>query len=174
VPQPEYVPVPATDEVRPVERLPAPRRWISNRPADVHGQSRGGPGRGVPGPDQGYALTLAKRFEGRLELSSGENEHDAMAGCLGVALKRAALFGRAPVVHDLELAFIIWGFAGEAPKDLVAFRRPLFQGAAHHYWDQRMIADRVPEETLRLAPMDAYERLGSWPQLFDQTESRTA
>jgi hypothetical protein len=66
-----------------------------------------------------------------------------------VALRRASLFGRAPVIHDLTLAFTIWGFLGEAPPELVALRRPLFQAASHHYEDQRTIADQVPEAVLR-------------------------
>lgn len=167
MPQPEYVPIQAADEVRPVERLPAPRRWVPNRPGDARGANRPpGRGRGVPGPDQGYALHLARAFEGRLNLAPGESEEDAVAGCLGIALKRAALFGRAPVIHDLELAFILWGFAGDAPADLVEARQPLFRGVSHHYWDQRAIADLVPEETLWLTPLDVHDRLADWRSMI--------
>ena len=168
MPQPEYVPVQAEDEVRPVERLPPPKRWVPDRPGDQHGADRpAGRGMGVPGPDQGYALRLARRFEGRLELAPGESEEDAVVGCLGVALKRAALFGRAPVIHDLELAFVLWGFAGDAPADLVEFRQVLFRSGSHHYWEQRMIADCVPESTLRLSALEVHARLASWRQLID-------
>ena len=52
------------------------------------------------------------------------------------------------------------------PADLVAFRRPLFQAAAHHYWDQREIADLVPEATLRMAPADVQGRLAEWRSLL--------
>ena len=60
------------------------------------------------------------------------------------------MFGRAPVAKDIELGLILFGFLGGAPDDLVAWRAPLFQAAAHHYRQQRAIAGAVPEETLRL------------------------
>jgi hypothetical protein len=92
---------------------------------------------------------------------------DAITGCLGVALRRASLFGRAPVIHDLELAFRIWGFLGDAPAELVELRRPLFQAASHHHADQRKIVDSVPEETLRMSHTDVAARFpGEWRALL--------
>jgi len=167
LPQPEYVPILAGEEVRPVERLPAPGHWRPNRPGDAHGARLPGRGLGVPGPDQGYALHLARQFGGRLELAPGESEADALAGCLGVALKRAALYGRAPVIHDLEHAFTLFGYLGDAPEELAETRRGIFAGAAHHYEEQRRIVDQVPAETLRLTPAEVRARLGDWPDLFE-------
>src|ERR671932_544742 len=95
---PEYVPVTLRELPRPVERIPPPTRWTADRPADLQGPQPRGKGLGVPGPDQGYALKLARRFKERLEVAEGEHHEDAVTGCLGVALKRAALFGRAPVI----------------------------------------------------------------------------
>lgn len=168
MPQPEYVPIRAADEVRPVERLPAPRRWRPDRPADLGPGARGrGRGLGVPGPDQGYGLLLAHRFSGRLLLAPGESEHDAVTSAVAVALKRAALFGRAPVTADLELAFGLLGYLGEeAPEDLVSARRRWVDGSAHQYWQGRDLADRVPDETLRLTPLQVQERLASWRDLI--------
>lgn len=164
--QPDYVPLSTTDKVRAPERLPVPEGWRPDRPAELKGNTHPtGDRLGVPGPDQGYALKLARQFAGRLELGTGEHEHDAVAGCVAVAMKRAALFGRAPVVYDLDLAFTLWGYLGGAPADLVAFRTPLFQAASHGYWDQRGLVDRVPEETLRLSPAQVRERLASWREL---------
>lgn len=165
--QPDYVPLSTTDKVRAPERLPVPKSWRPDRPAEIKG-SRHPTGRrlGTPGPDQGYALKLARQFEGRLKLGPAEHAEDAVAGCLSVALKRAALYGRAPVVHDLELAFTLWGFLDEEPADLVAFRTPLFQAAAHDYTRQRDIVDRVPDDTLRLKPAEVAARHGSWRDLI--------
>jgi hypothetical protein len=60
---------------------------------------------------------------------------------------------RAPVVHDLTIAFTIWGFLDPSPPaDLVAERRRLFAGVAnvnHHYTEARHIADLVPDSTLQ-------------------------
>ena len=166
--QPEYVPLQADDRVRPAERLPAPDRWVADRPAEIRGAEGAPRGRrlGTPGPDQGYGLKLARSFTDRLKLTEGEHAEDAVAGCLGVALKRAASYGRAPVVYDLELAYGLFGFLDDAPADLVAFRKPLFQSAAHHYWDQRAIVDLVPDSTLRMQPADVRSRLTDWRSLL--------
>ena len=129
-----------------------------------------GSGLGTPGPDQGYALVLAHRFEGRLYLTSGEHEADAVSGCTGVALKRASLFGRAPVMHDLTVAFTIWGFLREAPDDLVALRKPLFEEVANpnHYAEQRRVVDMVPDEALQQSPQQVAEaHIRDWRPLLD-------
>ncbi len=168
--QPDYVPLSSVDRVRPADRLPPARQWFPDRPAEV--TRAGGPptgGRfGSPGPDQGYGMLLAEQFEERLELGEGERAEDAIAGCLGVGLRRASLYGRAPVKADMELAFTVWGFLGEAPEELVQMRKPLFQGTAKAYLDQRAIVDRVPESTLRSTPAEVREQLRSdWRKLFD-------
>ncbi len=159
---PEYVPLPVTERARTGEPMPPPRPWTPTRPGDLPGRQPTGRHLGRPGPDQGYALALAHRFVDRLTLAVGEDTDDVIAGCLVVALRRASLFGRAPVVYDLELAFTLFGFLGSASDDLVAFRRPLFAGASHHYWDQRKIADLVPESTLRKSPVELRARLQDW------------
>ncbi len=159
---PEYVPVSLNELPRLKEPIPPPGHWKSDRPADLKGAQPVGRMLGSPGPDQGYALKLARRFEDRLVLADGEHEEDTVAGCLGVATKRSSIFGRAPVVYDLELAFTLWGFLGPPPEYLVEFRRPLFLSARHHYWEQRQISDLVPDETLRLTPAQVRERLVEW------------
>jgi hypothetical protein len=167
--QPEYVPLHADDRVRPTEQMPVPDRWLADRPAEIRGVGvPRGKRFGTPGPDQGYGLKLARSFVegGRLQLTDGEHAEDAVYGCLGVGLRRASLFGRAPVVYDFELAYALFGFLDSAPADLVAFRKPLFQSAAHHYWDQRGIVDRVPESTLRMQPADVRSRLTDWRSLL--------
>ncbi len=157
---PEHVPTGIGQQPRRGLPLPPPRRWAADRPADLGpGQPRG-QAFGNHGPDQGYGLKLARRFVDRLVLAEGEHADDAVAGCLGVALRRASLFGRAPVIHDFEVAFTIWGFLDEAPAELVALRRPLFEAVEHHYPEQRAIANRVPETTLRLTPEQVKQR---WP-----------
>ena len=85
---------------------------------------------------------------------------------MAVALARASLFGRAPVIHDLDLAFTLWGYLGGAPTELVTFRTPLFSGASHHYWDQRQIVDKVPESTLRMTPAEVRQKLTDWRSLL--------
>lgn len=165
--QPSFVPIVEADQVRPTYRLAVPGIWTQSRPSELRGtRPAAGPLFGTPGPDQGFALKLARRFEDRLELLPGELAEDAMAGCTAVATRRAARFGRAPVIHDLSFAFTLWGFLGGAPDDLVAERVPLFRSAAHHYNAQRAIADAVSEDALRLTPDALSGRLGQWRDLL--------
>ena len=146
--------VPATAKAPSIYRSP-PRRddpWMADRPGEVVGaESQPGPGMGHQGPDQGYALKLAQRFVGQLAVSPGEREDDALAGCCAVALRRASLFGRAPVVHDLRLALELFGFLIDADAALVSWRRAHLAGAAGHhgYHVKLRLADLIPTETLR-------------------------
>ena len=168
--QPKYAPITEDAEVRPAYRLDPPAPWTPHRPAEfvrsASGRSVRRAGAGVPGPDQGYALLLAGRFEDRLVLASGELSHDVLAGAVVIALRRAALFGRAPVAADLELALTVFGFLDKASDDLVEFRRRLFDGAAHEYWGQRELAFSVPEATLGRSVAEVNRSLeadpGSW------------
>lgn len=153
---PEFVPVDRNQPVRGYRSPPRrPESWRSDRPGEVidGGQPRG-EGLGNQGPDQGFMLSLARRFEGKLTLTPGEHERDALAGAVGIALKRASLLGRAPVVHDLTVALTLWGFLGTAPQDLVDLRTHLFEEVAHphSYGTLRQLVDLVPEATLRLTP----------------------
>jgi hypothetical protein len=110
---------------------------------------------GFQGPDQGYALLLANRLSNRLHLVGGLVTADAIRGCLNIALRRASLYGRAPVIHDLTIAFTMWGFFdANPPADLVTTRAELFKGVGnvHHYAEGRSIVDMVPEATLRMTP----------------------
>jgi hypothetical protein len=152
---PEYVPQPAIKHVRSYESPPRrPDSWVPDRPGDVAAGFERGDRFGSPGPDQGYVLVLARRFRGQLQLASDESEDDAVAGAVAVALKRASLFGRAPVIHDVQVALTVWGFLGNAPPDLIAYRQPLFAEVAnpHHYPEQRRIVDLVPDAVLMQTP----------------------
>lgn len=167
---PEHVPVDRSQLVRTYESPPRrPESWMADRPADLpHGQPEGDRF-GHQGPDQGYALLLAQRFRGKLTLTPGEHERDALAGAVVVALKRASIFGRAPILPDLKVALTIWGFLDEAPEELVALRRKLFEEVAHphHYPEQRRIADLVPEAVLRHTPTQIEEiARRSWRDLL--------
>ena len=123
---------------------------------------------GTPGPDAGYAMLLAHElFAERVETTDGVTVEDALAGAAVVASVRAALFGRAPVAKDVELALTLFGFLGGAPADLVAWRTPRFQAVAHHYHEQRQIAGAVPESTLRLDAGAVRAKLGDWQSLVD-------
>jgi hypothetical protein len=153
---PQFTPISAVDAPRSYESPNVvPAGWTSTRKADISGFQPSGEQLGYQGPDQGFALKIAAGFKDRLQLGSGEHAADAVAGCLGVALRRASIFSRAPVVHDLTIAFTIFGFLdAAAPAELVAARKPLFAGLGHgsHYTATRAVTDMVPEATLRMSP----------------------
>jgi hypothetical protein len=156
-----------TDRVRPSSRLPAPRAWYQQRPAELADlRPPSGPRFGVTGPDLGYGLKLARRLEGRLDVPAGEHRQDAVAGCFACGARRSGHFGRAPIIHDMEWAYTLWGFLGGAPDDLVAWRAGLFRGAAEHYWEQRKIVDAVRPESLPLTPAQIRDRLSAWKELL--------
>lgn len=166
---PRFAPTPSIDTSRAYSSPPvAPSAWSPDRKAEVQGFQPVGEQLGYQGPDQGFALKIAKGFEPRLQLRSGEHTADVVKGCLGVALRRASMFSRAPVVHDLTIAFTIWGFLdADAPADLVADRTARFSGLSHgHYTEGRAIVDMVPEATLRMTPQQVAAAYPSqWRQL---------
>jgi hypothetical protein len=167
--QPEFVPAPEWDRVEVTEGMPSPPPWVADRPAEVKPTGVQPAGRlfGSIGPDQGYALKLAEDMARRLRLQPGEDLRDVIAGSVGVATKRAALFGRAPVLADVEVGFGAWGFLDDAPEDLVNLRRRWFAQVSHLYSGRRRIADAVPTETLRLTPAEVRARVVSgWRSLL--------
>ena len=129
--------------------------WTADRPGETIGAAHpSGPALGNQGPDQGYVLKLAKRFRDELVLRPSEHAADALEGACAVALRRASLYGRGPIAHDLRLALTVWGFLDDASDELVDYRRGLFAELHHttiHYFGARRIADLVPEETLRMS-----------------------
>ena len=116
---------------------------------------------GVPGPDQGYVLKIVGRLRGEIRLTPGELLADAESVGVAVALKRASIFGRAPILADLRVAYTVWGmFDAQPPAELLAVRVARFEGmrhVAHHYPLLRALVNAVPAETLRLDPVSATE-----------------
>ena len=153
---PQYSPPPSVDTTR-IYGSPqhVPDSWSTNRPAEITGRQPSGERLGYQGPDQGYVLALASHLRSKVVVTKNERIEDALRGCTLIALRRASLFGRAPVVHDLTIALTIWGFlSSDVPADLVATRTQLFSGVdntLHHYAQGRILADLVPESTLRLS-----------------------
>jgi hypothetical protein len=78
------------------------------------------------------------------------------------------------VIHDLTIAFTIWGFLDEqAPAELVEVRRKAFDelSLSLHYGEQRRLVASVPEEVLLRRPdevTEAYRR--DWRSQLDLTQ----
>lgn len=169
---PEYVPITTIDEPRTYASPPRrPASWEAARPGDLVGPGQpSGPLLGSQGPDLGYALKLAHGMVDQLVLAEREHLDDVIAGCTALAMKRSSLFGRAPVVHDLTLAFGVWGFLAVAPHDLVEFRMPLFAEVAssHHWAERRRLVDMVSERVLRQPHTKVVaDAQADWHSVFD-------
>lgn len=169
---PKFNPVVPIDEPRAYgspDHVPA--SWSPDRPGEIEGFQPRGERLGAPGPDQGFAIKIANSLRPKLRVGGGENIDDVVQGCLGVALRRASLFSRAPVVHDLTIAFTVWGYFDEAPpSDLVVLRTKMFEGlrhVGHHYTEGREVVDQVPVETLQMTPDEVASRYPSdWRELL--------
>lgn len=154
---PRFAPVVPVEPVRAYgspDHVPAP--WQPGRPGEIDGRQPAGERLGYQGPDQGYVIKLAEHVRPHVRVTEGENIDDALSGCSLIALRRASMYGRAPVIHDLRIALAMWGFLSDSPPpEQVQVRRELFAGLrnpAHHYAQSRRVADMVPDATLRLAP----------------------
>jgi hypothetical protein len=134
-------------------QMPPSKAWRADRPGDLPAAGQpDGPLFGSPGPNIGYALTLAEKMRDQLVLSPQEHAEDVLAVVGALAMRRAASYGRAPVMPDLECAAIILGYVGQAPRELVEWRSFYVRGAAHDYALRREICDAVDLDLLRLAP----------------------
>jgi hypothetical protein len=163
-----YVPTSPEDAPRRSIAIPPAAGWKAVRPGDLDpaaGRCKGVLF-GTPGPDSGYALTLAERFHDRITAVAPETVHDAEALAAQVAMRRGGVFGRAPVRMDVELGFTLFGWLGDAPADLVEWRRLAVAGVGHDYARRVGLVERIPEWVLRQTPEQVRARMGDWRHLL--------
>jgi hypothetical protein len=141
--------------------LPPATDWRSNRPGDLGPDQPEGALFGRPGPNVGYAYTLAQRAKDRLRLGPFEHAGDAVAVIAEIAGKRAALFGRAPVIGDVDFVIELLGYDGSASDDFVKARSALVHDAGHDYHRRRALVDAVPDALLRTRAPSVAE-IESW------------
>ena len=132
--------------------MPAAHSWHADRPGDLEAGQPTGALLGRPGPNVGYALSLAARLRDGLTLEPHESPEDALAVISELAMKRAASFGRAPVLHDVEVAASLLGYLGDADLEFASWRAQAVHGAGHEYGVRRAIVDAVPDAVLRMPP----------------------
>lgn len=166
-----YVPTRPEDAPRRSVAIPPARGWRAVRPGDL--EPAAGPGRcangvlfGTPGPDSGYALTLAARFHDRIGVVAPETVHDAVILAAGVAMRRGGLFGRAPMSTDVELGLTLFGWLGDAPAELVEWRRLAVAGIGHDYPRRTRLVEAIPDAVIRQAADQVRGRLSEWRQLL--------
>lgn len=138
--------------VAPGVRIPAAVAWHTGRPGDevATGQPRGLL-LGSPGPNVGYALALVRRASDRFALAPHEHFEDAAAVVGDLGMRRAASYGRAPVMPDIECAMLVFGYQGGVAPDFAEWRASVVEGAAHDYSRRRELCDAVSLDELRLA-----------------------
>jgi hypothetical protein len=164
-----YVPTLPEDAPRRSVAIPPASGWRAVRPGDL--EPAAGPGRGngvlfgTPGPDSGYALTLAERFRDRITVAPPETVHDAEAVAAGVAMRRAGLFGRAPMSTDVELGLTLFGWLGDAPAELVEWRRLAVAGIGHDYARRVGLVEAIPDAVIRRRPDQIRGELSGWRRL---------
>jgi hypothetical protein len=137
--------------------LPPAEAWTPDRPGDLGPHQPEGELLGNPGPNVGYAYNLVERVKDELSLAPHEHASDAAAVVAEVAGKRAASYGRAPVMPDIKRAMAILGYDGSASDDFARTRTLAVQEAAHEYPKRRKVVDAVPEALLRDTNADVSE-----------------
>ncbi len=134
-------------------RLPPASRAAVDRPGEHEPGRPTGKLFGNPGPNVGYALTLCARLRDRLTLARHEQREDATAVIAELAMRRAASFGRAPVMADIERAAEVFGYLGAAPDDFVDWRTSALAHTSHDYGKRRAAVNAVPDSALGTAAL---------------------
>ena len=164
-----YVPTRPEDAPRRWVAGPPAAGWLADRPGDIDpdlGSGRKGVLFGSPGPDSGYALTLAKHFHDQITAVFPETVHDAESLAAHVAMRRGGVFGRAPVRADVELGLTLFGWLGDPPAELVEWRRKAVANVGHDYPRRVSLVEAIPEWVIRQRPDQIRDRLSDWKHLL--------
>jgi hypothetical protein len=164
-----YVPTRPEDAPRRSVAIPPAVGWKAVRPGDLDPAEpihKKGNLFGTPGPDSGYALTLAERFHDRISVVFPETVHDAEELGAQFAMRRAGVLGRAPIQPDVELGLTLFGWLGDPPADLVEWRRLAVANVAHDYARRTTLIEAIPEWVVRHRVDDIRTRMGEWRHLL--------
>ncbi|HET8991268.1 MAG TPA: hypothetical protein VFN59_09245 [Acidimicrobiales bacterium] len=146
--QPSFAPVPEAGEVRPTMPTQPPEIGRATRPGLLRHAPRARGHYGNPGPNEGYALTLAARAAEALEVEHAHDREEIALAVGLVAAKRASLIGRGPTPGDVERAMELLGVRASVTNEVA--RR--FRGLSHSYAAQRDLVDTIDDAAL-LAPI---------------------
>jgi len=132
--------------------LPPAVAWRAERPGDLVAGQPTGNLLGRPGPNVGYAVTLAGRLRDRISLAAHESSGDALAVIAELGMKRAASYGRAPTMSDVDVAAALLGYQGDVDPKFAEWRAAAVHGADHEYGVRRALVDAVSDAVLRMPP----------------------
>ena len=131
--------------------MPPARAWVADRPGDVRARAAAGTAHRHAGPERRLRAVARRAGPATGSGSSrASTSDDAVAVVAELAMKRAATFGRAPTILDVDFAIELLGYAGAAPEDVRRWRPGVVRGADHDYVVRRAIADTVSSSLLRL------------------------
>lgn len=130
---------------------PTPSGWKSDRPGDTYKERDTDSDvlLGNAGPNIGYALKLASQKIHGYFLLESEHEHDVKVLLSEIAMRRAANFGRAPIVQDLDFAAHLLGYDKESKSGEDKWRPRLVHGCGHDEHKRRRIVNSVPDEIIK-------------------------
>jgi hypothetical protein len=132
--------------------MPAAVAWRADRAGDLVAGQPTGNLLGRPGPNVGYAVTLAERLRDRITLAAHESTADALAVVAELGMKRAASYGRAPTMSDVEVGASLLGYQGDVDPAFAEWRAVVVHGADHEYGVRRALVDAVSDGVLRMPP----------------------
>lgn len=123
---------------RPVAQPGVAVKWRADKPGIPTGPNEmpGGGYYGTTGPDHGYGMKLVNNAE------LPDDDPDLRKVLTGLVLTRAAAWGRAPVLEDLEVALVLCGYDDDPPKGVVERRKRWLDASPH---EQRPGATAVAE-----------------------------
>jgi len=159
------------DLPRPSPKPDPARAWVPGRPGELGGpeDAQFGAGFGTTGPDSGYALTLVKARE--FEPADGEHRSNTDVALAAVASARAALFGRAPIGKDVDLALVLLGLDAATPeemrRDMGESRKRWFAAVSHHPGRLHGFIASLEREVLRLTAEEARARVSRGETLIN-------
>jgi hypothetical protein len=158
------------DLPRPTPHVAPARRWVPQRPGDLHAPADvpWGGKYGTPGPDTGYALALIGARD--LPVSPGERG-DVDAALTAIVSARSSTFGRAPTVYDVDMAVLLLGLdPGRLPDEvaarLAAARPGWVSGAGHDHTVGRRLVAAIPRDVLTASRDDLARRLSAGERLL--------
>lgn len=137
---------------------PPASAWEANRAGDLPTGQPDGPLYGKPGPNVGFATKLAHGRSDRMHLRDQEALEDVLPVVAEIAMRRAASFGRAPIVHDIDFASRLMGYDRPVGHDF-DWRLLAVEGAHEEWPRRREIVNAVPDDMLRLAPDQLGDRV---------------
>ncbi len=152
------------DSVYADDELPPSRPWRADRPGEVSG-SPDVVMFGAIGPDAGYIGRLAAGYMDRI-VAGVSNKADLVAGAEAIAMRRASVYGRAPIGADLEVGLLVLGAFEGAPGDWSSLQSAIavkVRGMRYPPAKNRAVelADSVDRSWLDLDPDGVRERLSS-------------